>query len=279
MAKIIKIKDFDSINGTVTVQDFDPEDTFFAGNMDTDIVTDGLVLWLSKDIRKDKTLYDLSGNNNDVTFTGDGVSFDENGDMITDSNNGIVHSIIKIPQTEIITMEFTTSYSSSDIGDQATPITTFSDDDNAGMKFGVKSNRYISWAVKYKTGGATGSPKVINASSGATESYPQISQFTANKINHVAYRYNSSLKRIEIFINATPFTHYIDLSETNEPNLLVSAIGFFRRDANTNPSYTPINEYKNGKAYDIKAYNKMLSDEEILQNYNNLVKNGVISNG
>ena len=278
MAKIIKIKDSDSINGSVTVQDFNPEDTFFTGNMDTDIVTDGLVLWLSKDIRKDKTLYDLSGNNNDVTFAGDGVSFDESGDMITDSNNGIVHSIIKIPQTEIITMEFTASYSSYDIGDQCTPITTFSDDDNAGMKFGVRSDQYITWAVKYKTGDATGSAKLINASTGAIEFAAQIPQFTANKINHVAYRYNGLLKRIEIFINGTPFTHYIDFTDANEPNLLVSAIGFFRRDANTNPTYTPSNEYKNGKAYDIKAYSKMLSNEEILQNYNNLIKNGVISN-
>ena len=278
MAKIIKIKDSDSINGSVTVQDFNPEDTFFTGNMDTDIVTDGLVLWLSKDIRKDKTLYDLSGNNNDVTFAGDGVSFDESGDMITDSNNGIVHSIIKIPQTEIITMEFTASYSSIDIGDQCVPITTFSDDDNAGMKFGVRSDQYITWAVKYKTGDATGSAKLINASTGAIEFAAQIPQFTANKINHVAYRYNGLLKRIEIFINGTPFTHYIDFTDANEPNLLVSAIGFFRRDANTNPNYIPPNEYKNGKAYDIKAYSKMLSNEEILQNYNNLIKNGVISN-
>lgn len=278
MAKIIKIKDSDSINGSVTVQDFNPEDTFFTGNMDTGIVTDGLVLWLSKDIRKDKTLYDLSGNNNDVTFAGDGVSFDENNVMDINSNNGIVHSIIEIPQTEIITMEFTTSYSGMNIG-ESYPINTYSDDNKSGIRFGINSNLYTSWGVKYKDGDATGTGKSTNTSTGITESLPRLTQFNSGKINHLVYRYNDSLKRIEIFINGTPFTHHIDFSQSNEPNLLVSAIGFNRMDANTNPAYKPPNNTRNTKVYDVKAYSKMLSDEEILQNYNNLVKNGVISNG
>ena len=53
-----------------------------------------------------------------------------------------------------------------------------------------------------------------------------------------------------------------------------SKLGFFTRGIERNP----INHFKNFEIYDIKAYNKMLSDEEILINYNNLIKNGVIVN-
>ena len=175
-------------------------------------------------------------------------------------------------------MEFTTSYSGMDIG-ESYPINTYSDDNKSGIRFGINSNLYTSWAVKYKDGDATGTGKSTNTSTGITESLPRLTQFNSGKINHLVYRYNVSLKRIEIFINGTPFTHHIDFSKSNEPNLLVSAIGFNRIDANTNPAYKPPNNTRNTKVYDVKAYSKMLSDEEILQNYNNLVKNGVISNG
>ena len=78
----------------------------------------------------------------------------------------------------------------------------------------------------------------------------------------------------EVFINGVISNCYVDLSSVGAPKLTVSKIGFFTRGTEK----TPVNNLKNFEVYDIKAYNKMLSNEEILINYNNLIKNGVIVN-
>ena len=78
---------------------------------------------------------------------------------------------------------------------------------------------------------------------------------------------------MEVFLDGSLYKYYVDFSETNGVNTLVTKIGFFYTDVN-NP-YTA-SDRKNTILYDAKAYSKSLSNEEILKNYNNLVKNGVI---
>ena len=102
----------------------------------------------------------------------------------------------------------------------------------------------------------------------------QIPSIAYNKPFHLLFRYNSELARVEIFVNGVNTDYYVDVSSVGAPKLTVSKIGFFTRGTEGNP----VNHFKNFEVYDIKAYNKMLSDEEILINYNNLIKNGVIVN-
>ena len=85
--------------------------------------------------------------------------------------------------------------------------------------------------------------------------------------------YTPGIKKMEVFLDGSLYKYYADFSETNGINTLVTKIGFFYKDVNNPYSGS---DRKNTILYDAKAYNKSLSNEEILKNYNNLVKNGVI---
>ena len=255
-------------NNPIKTEDYDPNNVFFIGNMDTNITTDGLVIWLYKDIVQDRILYDLSGNDNDVALN-PGVSVTNNG-ISVNSDNGIVYSIIDIPETEIITMEFTAKITGAEItGSGATPITTYDLGGKCGMKICISNNLYTTANVMCESGSGT-----FKSKTGGNTSLIRIPGIVFNKPFHFLFRYNSELARVDIFVDGVNNDYYIDVSSVGAPKLTVSKLGFFTRGIEGNP----INNFKNFEIYDIKAYNKMLSDEEILINYNNLIKNGVIVN-
>lgn len=254
-------------NGTSTSESFDNESTFFVGNMDTNITTDGLVVWLYKDIVQDRILYDLSGNNNNVALN-PGVSVTNDG-ISVNSDNGIVYSIIDIPETEIITMEYTAKITGSFItGNGATPITSY-DYGKCGMSIVISHDLYASASVIGESGSG-----ILKSKTTGNTSLIKIPGIAYNKPFHFLFRYNSELARVDIFVNGVNNDYYVDLSSAGAPKLTVSKLGFFTRGTEGNP----VNHFKNFEIYDMKAYNKMLSDEEILINYNNLIKNGVIVN-
>lgn len=255
-------------NNPIKTEDYDPNSIFFVGNMDTNITTDGLVIWLYKDIIKDRTLYDLSGNDNNVALS-PGVSVTNNG-ISVNSDNGIVYSVIDIPETGIITMEYTAKITGNIItGNGATPITTYNYDDRCGMKIGFSNDLYANAMVVCESGSGT-----FKSKTGGNASLVRIPGVEYNKTFHFLFRYNSELARVDIFVNGVNNDYYIDVSSAGAPKLTVSKLGFFTRGTERNP----VNNLNNFEIYDIKAYNKMLSDEEILINYNNLIKNGVIVN-
>lgn len=256
-------------NGTLTSESFENDSIFFVGNMDTNITRDGLVVWLYKDIVQDRMLYDLSGNDNNVALN-PGVSITNDGISIN-SDNGIVYSIIDIPETEIITMEYTAKITGNIItGNGATIITSYNYDDRCGMKIGFSNDLYANAMVVCESGSAG----ILTNKITGPSSLHRIPGIVYNKPFHFLFRYNSELARVEIFVNGVNTDYYVDVSSVGAPKLTVSKLGFFTRGTERNS----VNHLKNFQVYDIKAYNKMLSDEEILINYNNLIKNGVLVN-
>lgn len=255
-------------NGTLTSESFDNESVFFVGNMDTNIATDGLVVWLYKDIVQDRVLYDLSGNGNNVILN-PGISI-TNESISINSDNGIVYSIIDIPETEIITMEYTAKITGNVItGNGATIITSYNYG-KCGMKIGFSNDLYANASVVCESG----SVGILTNKTTGPSNLHRIPGIVYNKPFHFLFRYNSELARVEIFVNGVNTDYYVDVSSVGAPKLTVSKLGFFTRGTEGNP----VNHLKNFEVYDIKAYNKMLSDEEILINYNNLIKNGVVVN-
>ncbi len=255
-------------NGASTSESFENDSIFFVGNMDANITRDGLVVWLYKDIVQDRMLYDLSGNDNNVALN-PGVSITNEGISIN-SDNGIVYSIIDIPETEIITMEYTAKITGSSItGNGATPITTYNYGGKYGMSIVISNDLYTTAHVMCESGSG-----IFKSKTNGNTSLIRIPGIAYNKPFHFLFRYNSELARVDIFVNGVNNDYYIDLSSAGAPKLTVSKLGFFTRGTEGNP----VNQFKNFEVYDIKAYNKMLSDEEILINYNNLIKNGVIVN-
>ena len=274
MAKIIKLKDFDNISGTVTVQDFDPNDIFMIGNIDTDIATDGLVLWISSNVKNGKTLPDLSGNGNDVSFDSNGFTFEENGGVSVNSDNGNTLTMVTIPETNILTLEYTITATSPAIG-HAPIITTYNTREECGFRFGASQDYYVNYAAMViKDGDKTGNPKLMDSETMTTAPFlAQISEYRTKTPHHLVIRYTPEIKKMEIFLDGSLYKYYVDFSETNGINTLVTKIGFFYIDVNNPYSGS---DRKNTILYDAKAYSKSLSNEEILKNYNNLVKNGVI---
>ena len=273
MAKIIKLKDFDNISGTVTVQDFDPEDIFMVGNMDMDIATDGLVLWINSNVKNGKTLPDLSGNGNDVSFDSTGFTFEENGGVSVNSDNGSTLTMVTIPETNILTLEYTITATSPAIG-YSPVIATYNTREECGFKFGATQDYYVNYAAMInKDGDKTGDPKLMDSETMTTTSLAQIGEYGTKTPHHLVVRYTPEIKKLEMFLDGSLYKYYVDFSETNGVNTLVTKIGFFYTDVNNPYSGS---DRKNTILYDAKAYSKSLSNEEILKNYNNLVKNGVI---
>ena len=244
------------------------------GNIDTDIATDGLVLWINSNVKNGKTLPDLSGNGNDVSFDSTAFTFEENGGVSVNSDNGSTLTMVIIPETNILTLEYTITTTSPAIG-YAPVIATYNTREECGFKFGASQNYYVNYgAMINKDGGKTGDPKLMDSETMTTASFlAQISEYGTKTPHHLVVRYTSETKKLEMFLDGSLYKYYVDFSETNGVNTLVTKIGFFYRDVGNPLSGT---DRKNTILYDAKAYSKSLSDEEILKNYNNLVKNGVI---
>jgi hypothetical protein len=223
------------------------------------IVTDGLVLCLDAASHKSypgsgTTWYDLSGNGNNGTLT-NGPTFSDNSLVFDGSNDYSVSGTLEGSFTNfsVIVWFYPTSitnYENVIDCNYAYNGTT----GNIGPRLEIDSGGGLRWIYSQDT----------TSNSNFYSHYSLGSGLVANKWYHVAITYNGS--------SNSSVSYYNGNSSGNSRGLVGSATGFLGSFTNVNIgrgfSLGGVERYFTGKISNSLIYNRTISSEEVLQNYN-----------
>jgi hypothetical protein len=230
------------------------------------IVTDGLVLCLDAANRKSypgsgSTWYDLSGNGNHATIYGSVFNYGNGGhfDFNGSSHYMSIGSSSSLQMTEELTL---VTVFSPDVfaANRARLLDTRADgaSDNTGSAFLLKMG--------------TGSPfqdisffLTPNGATASTEVKRTVSVIDSiNKIYHVSARWRKSDGTSNIFVNGIEPSYTLNNSFTSTLNTLVNPITIGKLE------FLPSDIFGDQQTYLNLIYNRYLSNDEIMQNYNAL---------
>ena len=215
-----------------------------------DVITDSIELWYQGNRASGNTLTDLSGKSRNLELQGN-VTI-ENGAIVFDNST---YGIVEIPSTNILTLEWVAEYSEiPTAANRTAPVSTLAHTGSSGMVYYLKTSPID--AVEY---GVSGSGR---SSTQYTNNDPSFIPYTAGEgKKHFVMRYNESNSNFEIFINGSKTPRIYHASNVFNPSVTKIGIGLW--------STLFTNEKLNNcKLYTVRAYSKMLTDEEILTNKN-----------
>ena len=139
---------------------------------------------------------------------------------------------------------------------------------SSGMSFRIINN-YIA-SFEFGVEGSGRKTGTINISSDAPDGF---SLYSADAgIRHFVIRYDATNKKFEFIVNGSQNYVSVTHSETDMFNPTVSSVSIGKWATNFHE-----NDIANMEIYDIKLYSKYLTDEEILQNFNNINRGGIIN--
>ena len=221
------------------------------------IVTDGLEGWWQGNDITSMTLNDKSGKDRDITMSG--CTLDGSKLVFTNGGSGSV----EIPSTSILTLEFVVKYpASGSVTSRCCPITTLEHSGSSGFAYRITkvSDGSCVQDLEYGTSGSGRK----NATSTELSNCPDFwYPATVNKgLSHIVIRYNETNSRFELIVDGEEFYQVFNEDSGYKFNPLVTKIGIGLWSTSIAE-----NDIKNMELYCARAYSKMLTDEEIAQNY------------
>jgi hypothetical protein len=233
------------------------------------VVTNGLVLNLDaaniKSYPGSGTVWrDLSGNGNNMSLVNTPTyATTYNGGFIF--NGSTQYANIAGTENQITSSAVTVEVVCSVTSNTFTSVGGNPDGQFIAYRQNTRTGNYEGYEVVYVTGNGTSFGKIISVATSATATVSIVSGSSNYSLNTpivICATYDSSFIRLYIngsFISQTATGFALNYNTNHKLTL-----------GRANPTGTTYDGYFNGRIYSYKQYNRVLSDAEILQNYNAL---------